>query len=210
MIKKFLLTMSIIAGFATISLSAEEVAVANSNSPFIKETSLLSLKIGVGTDYYFNYSRKFHHYNNGHSPVFALAYEKGISDLLGIGYIGLGVEGGYAHGKQFSNRFWASEADIYHLGVITNYHFDFHTITQEPVFEKIDLYAGLGFFFRYENRYATEDTNKDFEGEIQYTHSGYIFNACIGGRYFFNDRVSAMLQIGSTLTHADFGVTFKL
>ncbi len=201
---------AILLGLGLVAHAAESRVGTDSNSPFKKGTGLLSVKIGSGTEYYFDYGRKSHQYDAGRSPVLALAYEGGVSDLLGIGYIGLGVEGGYAHAKHYHNHFWASEADIYHVGMVGNYHFDFHMLTKEPVFEKIDLYAGLGFFFRYENRYATEGTNKDFEGVIQYNRSDYIFNGCIGGRYFFNDRISAMLQLGSSLTHADMGVTFKL
>ncbi len=210
MIQRLSIVVGLFFSLTLAGLAQEKTAGSDSNSPFKQGTSLLSLKMGVGTNYYFNEGRKYHKYDEGRTPVFALAYENAVSDLMGIGYIGLGVEGGYSHARQYDNKYWASEADIYHFGMIGNYHFDFHMITKEPFFEKVDLYAGLGLFFRFENRYATEDTNKDFEGVIQYKDNGYIFNVCLGGRYFFTDKISAMFQLGSGLTHADMGLTFKL
>lgn len=200
----FLVALFITAG--TISFAqSDSKAGTSSSTPFQKGSNLLSLSMGVGHNSYFHKTRKYQEYNNGRLPIFALTYENGISERAGIGFISLGGELGYTHGKQYDNRFWASEADIYHFGIRSNYHFDWHMLTKEPIFEKLDIYAGLGFFFRFENRYATEDTNDNFDPEIQYTSTEYVFDAVLGARYFIAPHGAIMLQFGSGVSAFSLG-----
>lgn len=210
MVRKLSIIAAMLLGLGLAGHAADTRVGTSSNTPFVKGTSILSIKMGAGSDYYFNFKRKNDHYNNGRSPVVALAYEYGISELAGIGYISLGAEGGLAHAKHYKSKDWASEANIYHIGMTCNYHFDFNMITKEPVFEKLDLYAGLGMFLRVEDRTATESTAHHFDGVIQYTRQDALVNGCIGARYFFTDKVAAMLQLGTSLAGIEAGVTFKL
>lgn len=209
MVRKLSIIAAMFLGLNLAGQAADKRVGTSSNTPFTRGTNLLSLKMGLGSDYYFNYGNRHQKYNDGRSPIMGVAYEHGITDLLGIGYLGLGGEAGFAHAKQYVNKYWASQGNIFHFGMTCNYHFDFHMITKEPVFEKIDLYAGLGLFIRHEIRRITEDTNANYDGEIDYSRTDPIVNGCIGGRYFFTDNISAMVQLGTSLAFAETGLTFK-
>lgn len=214
-------------GFSVFAQSSASSAKAgtSSSTPFQQGTSYLSFKIGSPTETYIKkYTAHDDYHGNSYDnsfPLLALVYENGVTDLAGIGYVSLGGEFGYTLGKHSrTDRYWSnltnqheyithsSVADIFHFGVRTNYHFDFHMMTKEPFFEKFDIYAGLGFLFRYERRVYTGEAKSDFD-HFQYNDTDYVFDACLGARYFVKDNLGIMMQFGSSLSRFDLGATYK-
>ena len=63
-----------------------------------------------------------------------VTYEVGVTDKLGIGYIGVGGSASMA--------FW-SGGTAFSIGPEANYHFDFGSFPPK----NLDLYAGLGIYY---------------------------------------------------------------
>jgi hypothetical protein len=62
---------------------------SSSLSPFQMGTNYISAGTGIGSGSYFNKASYGQSYNQSKTPVFSMSYERGISGLAGIGYIGL-------------------------------------------------------------------------------------------------------------------------
>lgn len=46
-------------------------------------------------------------------------------------------------------------------------------------------------------------------GNSNYTNSAFIWSWFLGGRYYFNDKLAAMLELGYGATYANIGVAYK-
>ena len=49
-----------------------------------------------------------------------------------------------------------------------------------------------------------------YGGNYSASASGIIFSGFIGARYFFNDNVAAMVELGSGIAYLNLGVALKL
>lgn len=140
-------------------------------------------------------------------PVIGI-FDYGFSDKLGIGYISGGGLLSYARfNNDFFNRNFQSETKlgVLHLMVRSAYHFDFVDITGNKVFDKFDIYAGLGLGWEIVTTKITSingnssDTDPKFKADI-----------FIGGKYTLNDKVSLYTEIGAEVAFISGGVCIKL
>jgi|GEM_PF-3216461 len=186
------------------------VSAFASGTPFEQNTNTLTLKTGFFAKGYFDKVTGGWHDYDFRSPVVALKYENGISPLLGIGYLSLGGEFGYAYArdKYGDTDRLESVADIYHFGIRSNYHFDLYTVTREPIFEKLDVYAGIGMFARIENRCATEESTSNLD-DIQYVKTRGIVDVCVGSQYYVNDNIAVVTEFGLGIAHINLGATYR-
>src|SRR5580704_9390910 len=109
-------------------------SVAQDNNAFQKGTNIINLGFGVG-DFYWGSA-----YSNGSLPVSLNAsYEHGITEKLGIGYVGLGGQVSYATQKYNYNgqEEWSGSGML--LAARASYHFEIPGATGK----KLDPYAGL-------------------------------------------------------------------
>ena len=132
-----------------------------------------------------------------------LMYERGITDILGIGRIGAG--GGFAH--SIYNQKWSDNSGYEYkevrqrLSIILKaaYHFEFDI-------PKMDVYAGVGAAIHHYT-----DTQKDNVGFVDSRSTGigaghYVF---AGIRYYFTDVIGVYAEAGHGLAALNGGLVFK-
>ena len=120
-----------------------------------------------------------------------LMYERGITDILGIGRIGVG--GGFAH-SLYSEKWVSAGAEYknvsHRISVILRaaYHFEFDI-------PKMDVYAGVGTAFHaYINSSST------------FPLGHYVF---AGIRYYLTDAIGVYAEAGHGLAALNGGLVFK-
>lgn len=156
---------------------------------------ILNLGVGFGTALYSGSG-----YNASVPPISG-ALEVVIKDDLFNGNGALGVGGylgyaaykwkytGYDYGWKYSNII---------LGPRGYLHYNF--------IEKLDTYAGvmLGYNIVSSKWYGSSSSLGTASS------GGVIFSGFIGARYFFNDKIAAMAELGSGITYLNLGVAIKL
>lgn len=143
--------------------------------------------------------------NAGVGPIM-LTYERGITELLGIGRIGVG--GGVAqtfYTTKYTTAYWA--AGIHEekhtrsrtsLVVRAAYHFDFGI-------DKMDVYAGVGGAIHV---FSDKNTSSYAPNNYRSTSIGgghYVFG---GIRYYFTDNFGVYAEAGHGISAVNGGVVF--
>ncbi len=166
-------------------------------SPFQKGTNIINLGFGVG-DFYWGST-----YSNGSLPVSLNAsYEHGITEKLGIGYIGLGGQISYATQKYVYNgqEEWSGSGML--LAARASYHFEIPGTTGQ----KLDPYAGilLGFVI------TSYSYDKGYSGGYYDGRSGSSAVGIYAGvHYHFNPRVAVYGELGfTTFSILNIGIAF--
>lgn len=131
-----------------------------------------------------------------------LMYERGITDILGIGRIGAG--GGLAHSiytqKWVDNSYEVKDIrQRFSIILKAAYHFEFDI-------PKMDVYAGVGALIHHYT-----DTQKDNLGFVDSRSTGigaghYVF---AGIRYYFTDAIGVYAEAGHGLAALNGGLVFK-
>lgn len=172
--------------FASGSILANAQSVA-------KGDKILNLGIGLGTALY-NGS-----YYKSSVPPISASLEVVLKDDVfnGKGALGLGGYLGYASYKwEYSG--WGYKYSNIIIGPRGYVHYSF--------LDKLDTYAGLllGYNVVSSNEFGTSSG-------YNYSASagGFIWSGFIGGRYFFNDKIAGMLELGSGITYLNLGVALK-
>ena len=136
---------------------------------------------------YFGYN----HYQIG--PV-VIGYERGITEKLGIGRIGIGglIGQSFEGYKNYSK--WMNTSVLFRGA----YHFDFNI-------DKMDVYAGVGAGLSFVgaekfNNATITGTSSSVRGEQ------YIF---AGIRYYFNDNIGVYAEVGEGFMLANGGLVLK-
>lgn len=136
---------------------------------------------------YFGYN----HYQIG--PV-VIGYERGITEKLGIGRIGLGglIGQSFEGYKNYSR--WMNTSVLFRGA----YHFDFNI-------DKMDVYAGVGAGFSFVSSEKYDDatitgSSSSVRGEQ------YIF---AGIRYYFNNNLGVYAELGEGFMLANGGLVLK-
>jgi hypothetical protein len=120
------------------------------------------------------------------------SYEVGITDAISVGGMFDYNSGKFASSYGFT-AFYLGARGSYHVNELFKINND-----------KIDLYGGLGL--GYQNFKWSDAT---YSGTSY--NSGVYLNYFIGGKYYFNNNISGMLELGSSgLSGARIGVGFKL
>ncbi len=172
---------------------------------FANKDNVITLGFGVDPYYRNGYN---HGWGNGYKytgvgPIM-LTYERGITELLGIGRLGVGG----SIGQSFYTSKWYS--GIYESTERTSrtavfgrcaYHFDFGI-------DKMDVYAGVGAgVYVYNETYKTENPNDNYKSSRGNVGGGhYIFG---GIRYYFTDAFGVYAEVGHGITAINGGFAFK-
>ena len=145
-----------------------------------------------------------------------IVYERGVTDVLGIGRIGVGAS--------FNTTFYGRSGTSSLFGTITRYndrrtrigliarcayHFDFDV-------KNLDFYSGVGFGFYYnldEFEQITTTINNNTSKVILPPQSFVFpgFSIFSGARYYLNDTFGLYSELGfSTTSFFQLGVVFRL
>lgn len=178
------------------------IALTGYSQPFAKGDHLASVHIGMGGSLYdnYNYHMQF--------PPLGVQYEIILTDMIGIGNIGVG---GYG---LFSSRVWDYNQSYYKntrynitIGARGYYHVALNEFLDDPIFNKIDAYGGLtmGMTSRIEVEtgeaaYYTNDSNRLYP----------VFDLFIGGRYYFNDKLAVLAEMGFNVSFLNVGITYRM
>lgn len=165
------------------------------------------ITLGFGFD---PYHKHFASYGNnykktGIGPIM-LSYERGITEKLGIGRIGVGgaVGQSFYTTTSFDNSNWEYTDRTSRTAIFVKvaYHFDFGI-------DKLDVYAGVGG-----GGYIRTDTHKSSNPNYVYKSSGV--GAVTGGpaafggvRYYFTDNFGVYGEVGYGMCAINGGFAFK-
>lgn len=161
--------------------------------PVVKGDKLLNLGIGLGSTLYSG-----SYYTSTLPPVSA-SLEVVVKDGLLDNKAAIGI-GGYAGlaGYKYDNQGWGYKYMNIIIGPRGYLHYNF--------LDKLDTYTGL--LVGYDIVKATEfGTAPGWNYEA--SSSGLIWSWFAGGRYFFNDNLAGMVELGYGIAYLNLGVTFK-
>lgn len=172
---------------------------------FQNKTNVITL--GGGFDPYHSYysSYGFNYKKTAFGPII-LSYERGITELLGIGRIGVGGSVGQSFytSKSYDNQNfeYTDRTSRTAIFVRAAYHFDFGV-------DKLDVYAGVGG-----GAYIKSETHKSTNPYDTYKvkNDGLIDGgpAVFGGvRYYFTDVFGVYGEVGYGMTAISGGIAFK-
>lgn len=180
--KKYSLPAALICLFFSSGLFAQESSGFND----VKGRNFLNAGIGLGS---YGLSGK------GGIPLvasFEHGFSKNISAGLNLGYIQ----------RKFEDS-WKYTYLI--IGARGSYHFNEVMNISNP---KVDVYAGLGVFYRrYSFTYKYDIEEDDYfdskGGDID-------FNIHAGGRYMFSDKFGGFAELGYGISPLQLGITINL
>lgn len=174
---------------------------------FQNKTNVITL--GFGLDPYYKNGFK-NGWGNGYKyssvgPI-VLSYERGITELLGIGRIGVGG----SVGQSFYTAKWYNNKKNYEYSETTSrtsvffraaYHFDFGI-------DKMDVYAGVGGGVYIDNRnYSSNDPFDNYSYSSGKVNGG---PAAFGGiRYYFTEAFGVYGEFGYGMSAISGGLAFK-
>ena len=185
-LKNLLLALVIAIGF--LSANAQVVE---------KGDKVLNLGVGFGTALYSGSG-----YNSSVPPISG-SLEVVIKDGLfdGKGALGVGGYLGYAAYKwKYSGFDYGWKYSNIIIGPRGYLHYN--------LVEKLDTYAGL--MIGYNIVSSSSYGSYTYGGNYSASASGVIFSGFVGARYFFNDNLAGMLELGSGITYLNLGVALKL
>ena len=172
---------------AVLSLSA--MAEGSEVDPvFVKGDKVINLGIGLGTTYYSSFY-------GSHMPALSASFETGVKDdVLEKGSIGVGGLIGFSSAKY--ENYWKTSNIL--IGVRGSFHY--------PLVAKLDTYTGLLLGY---NIFTTKyyDT---YTGTYGASASSVALAWFAGGRYYFNDKIAGMVEIGYGIAYLTLGVSFKI
>lgn len=166
------------------------------------------ITIGFGLDPYGRANKFSNGYGYKHTSIgpIILAYERGITEKLGIGRIGVGgaiAQSFYTSRSFYNNGYeYKSNRSRTSLAFRAAYHFDFGV-------EKMDVYAGIGGALHiYSDSYRTNDpTNFNYDyNEVKIGGGPSIFG---GIRYLFTDHFGMYAEAGYDISVLNGGFVFK-
>lgn len=167
------------------------------------------ITIGYGLDPYGRanvYNAGFNHKRASIGP-FIMTYERGITDILGIGRIGVG--GAMAQTFYTSKSYTANNLYEYKsnrsrttLAFRAAYHFELGV-------EKMDVYAGIGGAVHIiSDKYSTDNP---FDPTYDYKRSSVSGGPSVFGgiRYYFSNNVGVYAEVGYDISALNGGFVFK-
>jgi len=170
---------------------------SEANSPvFGYESNVINAGIGLGDVYFASVS------NSGIPVSFHVSYERGVTQKLGIGFIGLGGDFSFASAKEvIGNTTYTNSGLLF--AARASYHFSLNG----EIGQKFDPYAGIlaGFVIAsHSSRGPGGDLN-------EYEHSGGpAAGAFVGAHYYFVPNFGVFAELGYNITSVfNTGLTFK-
>ena len=136
-----------------------------------------------------------------------MTYERGITDILGIGRIGVGgaiAQTFYTSKSYYSNNLYEYKSNRSRttFAFRAAYHFDFGV-------DKMDVYAGVGGALHiYSDTDKTNDPTNVYYNTKKVTIGGgpSVFG---GIRYFFSNNFGVYAEAGYDISALNGGVVFK-
>lgn len=166
-------------------------------STFGKGDKVINLGIGIGSTLYTGsgYTNKF--------PPVSASFEYCIKDgIAKKGSIGVGGYVGYTSAK-WKYTIGGDEWGWKYTNIIVGARGTFHY----PLLEKLDTYGGLliGYDIISSKEFGTFGTSYYGSADA----SSPIWSMFIGGRYYFNDNIAGMVELGYGIAYLNLGVAFK-
>lgn len=189
--KHLSLTIALFLGVLSTTLS----------QPLTFEQQSIGISIGIPSMYDHAYTSQ--------SPAVTARYEYGLSDKIGIGYIGVGGLLSIAGGKY--NSPIMSETVSYEfsqtlIGPRAAYHFDMVDLTGNKDWNKLDLYGGAFLGLKFESaKYTDPITDKKFKDN----NTKLATDIFAGIRYAFTPNIGAFGEIGFGVSYLSVGVSFR-
>ncbi len=157
------------------------------------------VNFGFGIDPFSNTIENLYFTNYKHTKIgpVVLGYERGITEKLGIGRIGVGGIIGqsfesYKNGNYYSK--WMNTSVL----VRGAYHFDFNI-------DKMDVYAGVGAGLTFSGSSKQNDATV-YSQSSSVNGEQYIF---AGIRYYFNKNLGVYAELGEGFMLANGGLVLK-
>ncbi|MBV5312288.1 MAG: hypothetical protein JZU47_03270 [Prolixibacteraceae bacterium] len=160
-----------------------------------KGDKVVNLGLGLGSALYSGVGYK------GSVPPLSGSLEVVIKDDLfeGKGALGVGGYLGYSAYKwEYSGWGWKYSNII--IGPRGYLHYN--------LIDKLDTYVGamLGYNIATSKEFGNSIPGYDYSA----SSGGVIFSGFVGARYFFNDKVAGMVELGSGIAYLNIGVALKL
>ena len=155
-----------------------------SSSLFEKGTNVINAGIGLGGLYWAGAS--------GVPLSFYASYDRGVTEKLGIGYIGVGGELGYSSAR-YAGDFTAT-------GVLLRARASYHFSLGGDIGEKLDPFAGVSL------GYVVTSYSSGYGGSKA---SALAAGAFAGAHYYFTQNFGAFAELSSSFTLFNTGLTFK-
>lgn len=168
--------------------------------------------VGYGVDPWgFPYTGVGTYKKVGIGPIMA-TYERGITDVLGIGRIGVGggiAQSFYTQKYKYNDAFYGvTTEDVYRTSRTSfiargAYHFEFGV-------DKMDVYAGVGAGIHY---YSKREKYYDYSvsGYVENTRTSVAVREHVfaGIRYYFTDAFGVYAEAGYGVSALNGGIVFK-
>lgn len=137
-------------------------------------------------------------YGSVRIPAIIGAFDVGVTDKLGIGYISAGGQVAFSGGKDV----WDTKATDFVFGARAAYHFDFVEISGNKAFDKFDIYAG--FFLGVKLRTYNYDYDYDKDPTV-----GFNEDVFVGARYALNKNIKLYAEAGYNIAYISAGIVFS-
>ena len=185
--------------FTLFAIAIGFASFAQDKTSFEKGTNVINAGIGVG-DVYWGAG-----YGSSGLPVSLNAsYEHGITDKLGIGYIGVGASLGYASQK------YSYDGDVAWktTGILIAARGSYHFAIPAEIGSKLDPYAGLQIGYVVTS-YSYSDSYDPGYG-LAGKSGGVVVGFYAGAHYHFNEHVGVYAELGYTsFSILGLGVAFR-
>ena len=165
---------------------------------FLKDDKVLNMTVGFGSVLYSG------SYYSTSVPPLAISFEKGFKeDIIDVGSIGIGGYLGYSANKWEYNwlgESWGYKYSNLMIGARGSFHY--------PFLEKLDTYTGLVIGADI----VTSKTFGNVDPLFNYSASGsgLLWAWFAGGRYYFNDQLAGLLELGYGIAYFNIGIAYKL
>ena len=181
--------------FSAISLTQAQA--------FEPGTNVLNFGFGLGSNYYSGAYYKMR------IPPIGISYERGITEKIGIGHISAGGYFGIS-GSKYEYSGWGYTYG-YKYTYITFalrglYHFDFYELTNNDIFNKFDIYAGItsGLRFTSSKEYGNNLYNVSPDNDVS-----LVYGVFVGARYYFSPVFGVYTELGYSTSILNFGLCYK-
>ena len=145
----------------------------------------------------------------GLGPIM-VSYERGITDVLGIGRIGVGGGLAFSHYnyRSISTTFLTGSTEHkYKTNRVTpfirgTYHFEFDI-------PKMDVYAGVGFGINIDSEKDQYFVNGSLNSKTASTTVFPVHLVVAGIRYYFSDAFGVYAEVGDGVANVNAGIVFS-
>ncbi len=182
-----------------VLLSISEILQAQ---PLKFEQQSIGLGIGIPSMNDYNYTSR--------NPGITAQYEYGLSDKIGIGYIGVGGQIAFA-GAEYDQVILGDTYSYKYnhtlIGPRAVYHFDMVDLTDSKQWSNIDVYGGAFLGLKLQTAKYTDPTTSNTVKDRSTKLATDLF---AGIRYGFTDQIGAFAELGFGVNYFNIGVSWRL